>query len=142
MKCLPSSSLFSVLQSRNVLLKGLRAIPLKCNHKGDSIALYSQVSLWEDQSLTSISANQQTQTPNQIDQPSTNILQDFSSSSLQHLKTFLAFVSAELSSSSLPYCNNLELSYPCQLNSVCLVQFFFQRALFLVLKVQKDFLKR
>ena len=70
--------------------------------------------------------------PNHIDQPPPNILQYFSTSSSQHLKTFLPFVSAELSSVSLPYCNSLELTLSGSL--------FFERVFVVVVVVLSIYL--
>ena len=99
MKCKSSSSLWPVLQPRKALHKYLRTNPLKCNSKRRYCS--TPHSQWEDRSLTSINTNQQRCLITMAYLPNTSMT--FLLACPQHIKTFLPFVSAEVSSISLLY---------------------------------------
>ena len=100
--CKSSSSLWPVLQPRKALHKCLRTNPLKCNSKRRYCS--TPHSQWEDRSLTSININQQRGLITMTYLPNTSTA--FPLAHPQHIKTFLPFVSAEVSSISLPYLKN------------------------------------
>ena len=99
LKCKSSSSLWPVLQPRKALHKYLRTNPLKCNSKRRYCS--TPHSQWEDRSLTSINTHQQRCLITMAYLPNTSTT--FLLARPQHIKTFLPFVSAEVSSISLLY---------------------------------------
>ena len=116
MKCKSSSSFWPVLQPRKALLKYLRTNPLKCNSKRRYCS--TPHSQWEDRSLTSINTNQQSCLITMAYLPNTSTT--FLLACPQHIKTFLPFVSPEVSSISLLYLKNARR----QVKSLSHVQLF------------------